>query len=522
MPFIPHTPESLLRRADSKNPATTCKGITTSGIHCRRSLASSPHLLSRHKDALASSGGVLAVLEPGEGDDEDGAAAYFCWQHKDQAVNLVNDTKYPKRAGSVIQLKKRTSIDTLADRLGLLDVHSEEEIGFKEKQHTREKRAHGKERLPRQWQNVDGPVISIPAKRYHQKAARPTNRQRKKSQSGFAVLCCMTPAETEHAPPSRVEKFAEKQQTSRPATAPIPVGLRRPPPDHNSRRAYSGSRPANAVPRDERASTAFKRDHRPQSSRDPPSQTQTFLSLIPRSLSPETTSALLAELAKPISPHDEPGYIYIFHLLPDNSDPMDATAAQSLLSNGAGPTCSPRSSRRRSSLAPTGSTGVSNAQAKLLLKIGRASNVQRRMNEWSRQCGYDLSLLRFYPYISASSTNTSSPRHHPPSPIPSPNTRRHHGPTLQGGSSSSNSNNIQSQPGMEGFAEPQKVPHAHKVERLIHLELADMRVKRGCDACGKEHREWFEVDGTTERVREVDAVVRRWVGWAEGTVTWGR
>lgn len=38
-------------------------------------------------------------------------------------------------------------------------------------------------------------------------------------------------------------------------------------------------------------------------------------------------------------------------------------------------------------------------------------------------------------------------------------------------------------------------------------------------ACGREHREWFEVEGvregSREGVREVDEVVRRWVGWSE-------
>jgi hypothetical protein len=61
-----------------------------------------------------------------------------------------------------------------------------------------------------------------------------------------------------------------------------------------------------------------------------------------------------------------------------------------------------------------------------------------------------------------------------------------------------------------------KVPHAHRVERLIHIELADQRVRRDCAACGKEHREWFEVEATREGVKGVDEVVRRWVGWAEG------
>jgi hypothetical protein len=53
------------------------------------------------------------------------------------------------------------------------------------------------------------------------------------------------------------------------------------------------------------------------------------------------------------------------------------------------------------------------------------------------------------------------------------------------------------------------------VERLIHLELAEKQVKRQCTACGKEHREWFEVEANQAGVKAVDETVRRWVGWAE-------
>ena len=55
------------------------------------------------------------------------------------------------------------------------------------------------------------------------------------------------------------------------------------------------------------------------------------------------------------------------------------------------------------------------------------------------------------------------------------------------------------------------------MERLIHIELSDQRVKGmgKCDECGKEHREWFEVEASTAGLREVDGCVRRWVGWAE-------
>ena len=120
----------------------------------------------------------------------------------------------------------------------------------------------------------------------------------------------------------------------------------------------------------------------------------------------------------------------------------------------------------------------------MLLKIGRAANVQRRMNEWSRQCGYEVEVLRFYPYVPYVSSPSSS------SPGSSP-----------------------------GRAAPRLTPHVKRVERLIHLELAGMGLKadRGkCEVCGREHREWFEVEGSRRGVGRVDEVIRRWVEWDEG------
>lgn len=57
----------------------------------------------------------------------------------------------------------------------------------------------------------------------------------------------------------------------------------------------------------------------------------------------------------------------------------------------------------------------------------------------------------------------------------------------------------------------------HRVERLIHLELGDLRVRDlgQCPECGKEHREWFEVEAEKESLRRVDECIRRWVSWAE-------
>jgi hypothetical protein len=60
-----------------------------------------------------------------------------------------------------------------------------------------------------------------------------------------------------------------------------------------------------------------------------------------------------------------------------------------------------------------------------------------------------------------------------------------------------------------------KVQYVKRVERLVHLELAEKQVKKHCTACGKEHREWFEVEASQQGIKEVDACVRRWVDWAE-------
>ena len=228
------------------------------------------------------------------------------------------------------------------------------------------------------------------------------------------------------------------------------------------------------------------------------------MSYIPSTLSPQAASSLLAELSKPISPHDDDGYIYIFWLTPEELGPAPSSTASSLLA----PPTRPEQGRRTSDVLrqysvrrtqrpdlsarrERGSRRPSAVQETetILLKIGRASNVHRRMTEWIRQCGYSLSLVRWYPYVSSTPT---------PSPNASPaNSRR---PSYQNRQPSD---------------QVRKVPHAHRVERLIHIELAAQRVMKNCDACGKEHREWFEVDATREGVKAIDEVVRRWVGWAE-------
>jgi hypothetical protein len=192
-------------------------------------------------------------------------------------------------------------------------------------------------------------------------------------------------------------------------------------------------------------------------------------------------------MAKPISPHDDEGYIYIFWLTPDALGPAPSSTASALLT----PPSRPDQSRRRTSdvmrqysvKQPRSGTArqAPTPPDTIFLKIGRANNVHRRMNEWQRQCGYSLSLVRYYPYTPSA-----------PSPTPSPK----------------NSPRRASDVG-------RKVPNVNRVERLIHLELGEQRVMKSCEACGKTHKEWFEVEANKEGVKRVDEVVKRWVEWAE-------
>jgi hypothetical protein len=201
-PFIPHTPEALIARSDSKNPASTCRGLTSNGRACRR---------------------------PSPG---------FCWQHTDQTPPPTIKERHGPSSPIV---KERASIDTLAERLGLLEI-----------------------------------------KRKRQK---PKPKPRPRPRSNLLLLCCIGEADEPRAP-----------------------------------------RPVK----------------RPTVRRDPSSRTGELLSLIPKSASPQTTSLLLAQLAKPFSESDDAGYIYMFWLTPESSAPPIETAS-SLLSPR------PQPSQRRTS-----------------------------------------------------------------------------------------------------------------------------------------------------------------------------
>ena len=428
----------------------------------------------------------------------------YCWQHKDQAFTQSQQHNGHEPAGALPTLQERTSIDTLVERLGGLDVKSKGRKGTKP---TRKPENHLNDLHAGHQGGADHgrthKASSTPAP-----AARPKQRQ-----SFWASLCCMGEEEDDdyieivrHRKRSEAARRPKQEQDM---TMPV---------RHNS----TPQNPHSA-------------GHGSTNQQSPP-----IMSYIPDSLAPQAASVLFAELTKPISSFDEPGYIYIFWLTdsamaaPSNDDTSSLLAPLSSSGN-----ISAQNERRRSDVlrqystskpsgrraertsvqsgTPATRCGADTAAGRtILLKIGRASNVHRRMNEWTRQCGFNVSLVRFYPYISTSSLRQSSPS---PSPQPSsPPPRPAPCPAREPLS-----------PPLDDGGAIRKVPYSHRVERLVHIELAarglrapagpsDHSGTRGngkCAACGREHREWFEVEATREALKTVNEVIGRWVRWAE-------
>ncbi|PNP40024.1 hypothetical protein TGAMA5MH_07946 [Trichoderma gamsii] len=424
--FTGTTPEALLGRTDSLNPEATCRGITSNGRPCRRPVSPTGQPPSRKK------------LSPPTPDD--GSEDSYCWQHKDQAGRSGKSTPGSGRpSGGVIREEGRTSLDTLADRLGLVEIN-------------------------------DGGRPN--GGRYSSEKYRP------KPKSTTFCFCFSVPE----------EDFDEAPRPHQPRPQPHPV-------------QPQVGRPSTSSARPSRPQTSHNQGPlRPSSSSAPTAGH--LKSLIPDHLDAHTSSVLMKEVAKPPSDADEPGYIYMFWLTPESAaDPAPVDAARDLL---APPPRGGARSRRPSDVVSSFANTNGQKPKTMLLKIGRAANVQRRMNQWSRQCGHSIQLLRFYPYMSSStppSFDTASSHSHgrgaggrAPSPA-------------------------------AAAAAVHPTPHVKKVERLIHLELGGMGLRAdlgACKTCGHEHKEWFEVDASRDGVKTVDDIIRRWVGWDDGSVVGGR
>ena len=498
MSFGHHTPESLLPRSDSKNPATTCKGITQNGRPCRRPLSTSP---STSPAPSPSRGyGVLAVLQDDVGHHSN-AAAFYCWQHQDQADQLrTTDSARTK----LYPLKEKSSIDTLVDRLGVLDI---DEDAQRKHGHRRRKQdgytLKKRDTMPTGWQNMQSPLMTVPEgferPGHISKPLARTKTTHGRSNLKASFLCCLR-EDDEDLPPARRPQDRKRQQASR-YQQPQAMSY----PNHT---AHLSSQHGTLVSNNQPPSTNHLKpvEGHPPSTRPSPSQpnsSQSPLSLIPPTLPPVTMAALLTELSRPLTSTDlsTSGYIYIFWLTPSSDDNApDSDIASTILddadaSPGRGTVqeqlLQRYSSKSRRSNSTTSRNLHINSNHKqhekrtVLLKIGRAVNVHRRMTQWQKQCGHNITLLRYYPNVK--STNLHLKRA-PRSPDPSS--------------------------GQAPPPTPRPAPLLPRVERLIHIELAALRTKQEkCGVCGREHREWFEVDASREGVRAVDEVVRRWVEW---------
>ncbi|RGP65796.1 hypothetical protein FSPOR_7057 [Fusarium sporotrichioides] len=388
MPFVANTPESYLGRSDSKLTEGTCRGLTSNGKPCRRPVVQqNPPKADKRRRPVT----------PDPRDEN-----LYCWQHREQANISAQSSPGPRPTATPI-LEGRTSLDTLTDRLGLVDLNEKK---------------HGNGR----------PNASKP--------------QSKKS----SLLCCFCFS----------VPYEDEEEPERPQPRPV---------QHTSAN-NQGLSPSQNIS----GGKSSRKSRKSTSSR-----TATIKDFIPDSLDTTTASALMAEMARPFGSGEEPGFIYMFWLTPTSQSksaaPVDA--ARSLLS----PPSPNNQSRSRSASNAVRSYAASDPNSSkntMLLKIGRASNVQRRLNEWQRQCGREVELLRYYPYIPGSQESSG--------------------------------------------VVPHMTPHVHRVERLVHLELAGLGFKADagkCAACGREHREWFEVEATRDGIKAVDDIIRRWIEWDE-------
>ncbi|KAJ8111738.1 hypothetical protein OPT61_g5739 [Boeremia exigua] len=93
-----------------------------------------------------------------------------------------------------------------------------------------------------------------------------------------------------------------------------------------------------------------------------------------------------------------------------------------------------------------------NQQSFGMIKIGRTNNLTRRLAEWNRQCKIDHQYCQ------------------------------------------------------QGVF--QEIPHVPRIERLMHAELINYRRTSECDGCGRNHKEWFDIDEAKAR-----KVYQKWHNW---------
>ncbi|KAL1958981.1 hypothetical protein VTO42DRAFT_3222 [Malbranchea cinnamomea] len=497
MSHIRDSPEFRLARSDSKDPATTCRGLTADGRPCRRSVVSKAKSSTTAADRAGSRTTATTATPTTSASNHASRSPeeLFCWQHQSQALDTSLESK---RAAS--KLKNRSSLDTLVERTGLLTLEDESRQR-REKARLRSGRNTTSTYNNRPSQRHSTTITTTATAAYGTQGPRSApegyerlsssfspKTKRKSSSARRKLVCFITHVSDDELADLRMRRRAGHATAA--SSAPAPVA--RTPPGYRSRivgqaeQGRLGRREDAVRPSSSRCLPAPQKSNprplpapspvgpSPSGTTTPGSQssrTQSLLSWIPPDLSPETTSKLLQKLSEPLSSAEEPGYIYIYCITPPNSTPSPE-AASALIP----PPHTTAPSRRTSDILR--SAGISANKTRkstsgrstntITLKIGRAVNVSRRLTQ---QCAHNLTLVRYYPY---SPSNPDAPP-------------------------------------------PRKVPNVHRLERLIHIELGDLRVKleEPCELCGKRHQEYFEIEAEKENLRRVDECVRRWVRFSE-------
>lgn len=324
-------------------------------------------------------------------------------------------------------------------------------------------------------------------------AGRPSTKPAKKNSSCLSLLCCLLlPDEPEPLPPSRPKPTVQRPPQK--ATPPRrPEGSSAP-----EKKRPAGSSAASPSPHGQAGSTGKQSNQPSTSSRPSPfssSQPSRLVRvpLIPPQSSLQTGIDISEKLAGAVNAKDEDGFIYILWELP-LSKASERGLLRDVAINLPPPTSDRQRDIRRSLGLSDGQTNTNHKPAKLRLKIGCTLNVPERLDSLRRQCGLNLAVARSYPHVthlqqpSSSASPSSSPRRSP----------------------------ARSNGASQALASGRKVRHFRVVERLIHLELDELRVRdEVCGGCGKLHREWFEVEATLDSLRRVDECIRKWVAWAD-------
>ncbi|KAI5309630.1 hypothetical protein KEM55_002777, partial [Ascosphaera atra] len=199
-----------------------------------------------------------------------------------------------------------------------------------------------------------------------------------------------------------------------------------------------------------------------------PQTTADYFNWIPKDISPETAAKLLHEVLQPVSSRDVPGYIYMCWVTPDvpgHARPTRNFAERLIPSskdddaNQGGSTILPDGSKvstaevmQAAGVPPRRLKDKHDGRTKdcIILKIGRAVDVEQRMKQWKDQCAHTLTLMRYYPY-------------YPGQPLPDVFSDE---PDVKSRGASVDNRKV---------PRDQIIPHCHKVEHLIHVELDELR-----------------------------------------------